>query len=105
MFSKLKKRWNITSNFQLGIILLVFSITGYTALVIAKPVMTLIGLSQETTNVWLYRPLRILLIFPIYQVLIVAYGWLLGQFRFFWEFEKKVLKRIGLGFLIKSSSS
>ncbi len=105
MFSKLKKRWNITSNFQLGIILLVFSITGYTALVIAKPVMTLIGLPQETTNVWLYRPLRILLIFPIYQVLIVAYGWLFGQFRFFWEFEKKMLKRMGLGFLIKSSSS
>ncbi|MEO2052565.1 MAG: DUF6787 family protein, partial [Allomuricauda sp.] len=28
-------------------------------------------------------------------------GSLLGQFRFFWAFEKKMLNRIGLGFLIK----
>ncbi len=104
MFTKLKKRWNITSNLQLAIILIVFSITGFTALLIAKPFMELIGLSQATTHPVLYRVLRILLIFPIYQVLIVAYGWLFGQFSFFWNFEKKILSRLGLGFLFKSDS-
>ncbi len=102
MFKKLKTRWNITSNLQLYIILFVFSITGYSALVIAKPLMNFIGLPQETTNPWIYRPLRILLVFPIYQVLIVGYGWLFGQFSFFWNFEKKMLKRMGFGKVFKS---
>lgn len=105
MFKKLKERWKITSNFQLFIILLVFSITGYSALVIAKPVMNFVGLPKETTNPWIYKPLRILLIFPIYQVLIIAYGWLFGQFLFFWNFEKKMLKRMGLGKIFKSLNS
>ena len=92
---KLKKRWGVTSNWQVIIILIVFSITGYTSLIIAKPFLDLIGLSQETTNPWIYRPLRILLIFPLYQLLIVAFGWLFGQYEFFWNFEKKMLCRIG----------
>ncbi|NVK51545.1 MAG: diacylglyceryl transferase [Flavobacteriaceae bacterium] len=92
---KLKKRWGLTSNWQVLIILLVFSITGYTSLLIAKPILNLVGLSQETTNPWIYRPLRILLIFPFYQILIVVFGWLFGQFEFFWSFEKKMLRRIG----------
>ena len=98
---KLKKRWGIDSNWQVMVIILVFSVTGYTSLLIAKPALTLVGLSQEATNPWIYRPLRILLIFPIYQVLIVLFGWLFGQFKFFWNFEKKMLRRLGLGFLLK----
>ncbi|GGH00007.1 hypothetical protein GCM10011416_18130 [Polaribacter pacificus] len=98
---KLKKRWGLKSNKQVLIILLVFSITGYSSLVIAKPILELVGLNQESTNPWIYRPLRILLIFPFYQFLIVAYGWLFGQFDFFWAFEKKMLKRIGFARFIK----
>jgi len=97
--NKLKERWGITSNFQVIVIFIVFAITGYSSLFIAKPILELIGLHQETTNPWIYRPLRILLIFPFYQVLIVFYGWLFGQFKFFWEFEKKMLDKLGLKFL------
>ncbi|SEC33657.1 hypothetical protein SAMN05192540_2922 [Maribacter dokdonensis] len=101
---KLKERWEITSNFQLVIIFIVFAITGSSSVYVAKPFLNLIGLQQEnfSTAWWgspLYWFLRILLIFPFYQVLLVIYGWLFGQFRFFWAFEKKMLKRIGLGFL------
>ncbi|MGV6828070.1 MAG: DUF6787 family protein [Flavobacteriales bacterium] len=101
MFKKLKKRWNIKSNKDVIIILIVFSITGYTSLIIAKPILEFIGIHQHKTNPWIYRPLRILLIFPFYQILIVFFGWLFGQFKFFWEFEKKMLRRMGLGFLFK----
>lgn len=92
---KLKNRWGLTSNWQVVIILLVFSITGYSSLLIAKPIMDWIGLTEEATNPWIYKPLRLILIFPFYQVLIVMYGWIFGQFDFFWNFEKKMLKRIG----------
>jgi len=98
---KLKRRWGIDSNFQIVVIFIVFAITGSTAAKLAEPLTEFIGLERETTNVWLYWTARILLIFPIYQVLLVAFGWLFGQFRFFWNFEKKMLRRMGLGFLLK----
>jgi hypothetical protein len=50
----------------------------------------------------MYWPIRIALIFPIYQLTLPIAGFIFGQFKFFWEFEKKILKRIGLGFLFKS---
>ncbi|UNY98121.1 diacylglyceryl transferase [Zhouia spongiae] len=93
---KLKQRWNIKSNFQLFIIFLVFAITGSSAAKLAGPLMDLLHLTTENTNLWLYWFLRIVLIFPIYQVLLVFFGWLFGEFRFFWDFEKKMLKKMGI---------
>jgi hypothetical protein len=45
--------------------------------------------------------LRLLLIFPIYQILLVFVGFIFGQFSFFWEFEKKMLVRLKLGFIAR----
>lgn len=98
---KLKKRWGIDSNVQLVVIFFVFAITGSTAAKLAEPVTAFMGIEHDSTATWLYWTARILLIFPIYQVLLVAFGWLFGQFRFFWNFEKKMLNRLGLGFLFK----
>jgi uncharacterized phage infection (PIP) family protein YhgE len=93
--NKLKKKWGITSNYQIIIILLVFSITGSVAVWIAKPVLNLVGLDKEVVSPWLFWPIRIFIIFPIYQILIVIIGALFGQFKFFWAFEKKMLVRLG----------
>ena len=93
--NKLKEKWGITSNFQIIIILLVFSITGSIAVVITNPVLKLIGLDKYLVSPWIFWPIRIFIIFPIYQVLIVIIGALFGQFKFFWAFEKKMLVRFG----------
>lgn len=103
---KLKHRWGINSTFQLIIICIVFSITGSSAIFVAKPFLEWIGMDRSNFqevwwSSWIYWTLRILLIFPFYQVLLVLYGWLFGQFHFFWNFEKKMLSRMGLGFLFK----
>lgn len=101
---KLKERWGIESNWAILAILIVFAINGSFAAWVAKPVTNFLGLSQETVTPWLYWPLRILLIFPIYQLTLPLVGWLFGQFKFFWNFEKKFLSRIGLGFLFKDEA-
>ena len=93
--NRLKEKWGITSNFQIIIILLVFSITGSIAVWIAKPVLNLVGLDKEVVSPGLFWPIRIFIIFPIYQILIVIIGALFGQFKFFWAFEKKMLVRLG----------
>lgn len=98
---KLKKRWGITSNIQIILILIVFAINGSFAAWVADPVTNLIGLEKGTVSGWIYWPLRILLIFPIYQLTLPVVGFVFGQFRFFWNFEKKFLSRLGFGFLFK----
>ena len=100
---RLKKGWGITSNIQLFLILLVFAINGSFAAWVAEPVTNFFGLTKESISSWIYWPLRILLIFPIYQVTLPIVGFLLGQFKFFWDFEKKFLRKIGLGFLFKKN--
>ncbi|WP_343762415.1 DUF6787 family protein [Gangjinia marincola] len=92
---KLKERWGISSNWQLVIIFIVFGITGSLSAKLAEPLTHLIGLDQEHISGWIYWPVRILLIFPIYQLLLVFFGWMFGQFNFFWTFEKKMFRRLG----------
>ena len=101
---KLKQRWGITSNVQIILIFIVFAINGSFAAWVANPVTEFIGLDKETTNGFIYWPLRILLIFPIYQLTLPIVGFLFGQFKFFWNFEKKFLSRLGLGFLFKENN-
>lgn len=93
---KLKERWGIDSNFQLAVIFVVFAVTGSSAAKLAAPLTHLIGIHQDTTSGFIYWPIRILIIFPVYQVLLVLFGWLFGQFKFFWNFEKKMLHRLGI---------
>ncbi len=81
-------------------IFIVFAITGSVSGRLAGPFTELIGLSSENVNPWIFWTARIVLIFPIYQILLVLFGWCFGQFGFFWNFEKKMLRRMGLGFLI-----
>lgn len=102
---KLKQRWGIESNWQIIAILIVFSLNGSFAVWVAEPVTALFGLSSDTTNPWIYIPLRILLIFPIYQITLPIVGWFFGQFKFFWNFEKKIFTRMGLGRFFKDKNN
>lgn len=92
---RLKEKWGITSNFQFIIILIVFSVTGSIAVWVAKPILELVGLDKSAVTPWIFWPIRIAIIFPVYQVMIVVIGALFGQFKFFWAFEKKMLVRLG----------
>jgi len=93
-----KERWNITSNTQMVVILVVFAITGSSSALLSKPILAVFGIIKGDVSNWIYYPLYILLIFPVYQVLLISFGFLFGQFKFFWAFEKKMLKSLGFGF-------
>jgi hypothetical protein len=92
---KLKQRWNIDSNGQLFVVFLVFAITGSSSAKLAVPLTEFFEITKEM-GWYIYWPFRILIIFPIYQVLLVFFGWVFGQYDFFWNFEKKMLRRVGL---------
>ncbi|ATA89530.1 DUF6787 family protein [Capnocytophaga stomatis] len=91
MLEKLKKRWNVTSNTQVWLILITFTITGSLSAKVSRPFCDYIGLDFNELNPVLAWILRLIIILPIYQIILLIVGTLLGQFRFFWEFEKKML--------------
>jgi hypothetical protein len=92
---RLKEKWGITSNLQITIIFIVFAITGSTAAYLSKPFTNFVGINKENFGAF-YLPVRLIAIFPIYQVLLVFIGAIFGQFTFFWNFEKKMLYRMKL---------
>lgn len=104
---KLKRRWGISSTWQIILIIIVFGLTGSSSVFVAKPILEMMGFERMNfaADFWwggfTYYFLRIILIFPLYQVLLVLYGWIFGQFKFFWSFEKNMLERMGFSRLMK----
>ena len=101
MKSKLIKIFKVKDFNQLIIIFIVFGITGSLSVVLGKYVLINI-FGESFLNNDYYWLLRLILIFPIYQVLLIIIGALFGQFRYFWEIEKKILIKMKL---IKSTRS
>jgi hypothetical protein len=86
---KMQQRWQVENLWQVGLILLTFTLTGSTVVYLRKGLFYVLGYNGETAF-WLKAITYLLFIFPAYQSLILVYGSLLGQFKFFWEKEKKL---------------
>jgi hypothetical protein len=91
-WQKLKIKWGIESDWQMTIIFVVFAITGSTSVKVARPILEFIGVN-DSLPWYAYWPLRIIIILPVYQILLIVFGTLLGQYKFFLAFEKKMLGR------------
>ena len=101
IFKKLEHKWILTYRWEMIRVFIVFAITGSSSVFVGRPIMKIIGITKENLNPFIYWILFIIIGLIFYQVLLVSFGWLFGQFNFFWEFEKKMLKRFGLGKIIK----
>ena len=93
MLEKLKQRWNIQSNFQVIIILIVFAITGSTTVYLKRIIFDLIHITSET-HLLIKIPMYIIVVLVVYNLLLLVVGFVFGQFRFFLEFEKKFFSRM-----------
>ena len=90
---KLKTKWEIKSDFQMVIVFIVFAITGSSSVKLADPLMNILGIPSDM-NLWIWIPLRILIVLPVYQIMLLVIGTAFGQFRFFFNLQKRWL-RIG----------
>jgi hypothetical protein len=90
---KLKKRWGVKNAWQVLVILLVFACTGFTILFLKKPIYWVLGFDSQTPT-WQRVVAWIVLILPLYNVLLLAYGFVFGQFRFFWLFVNRLFGRL-----------
>ncbi|MEJ6791399.1 MAG: hypothetical protein QNK89_01310 [Lacinutrix sp.] len=97
LFKKLEKKWIVNQRWEIIRIFIVFAITGSSSVLIGRPIIKFIGITKENLNVFVYWFLYIIIGLVFYQILLVTIGYLLGQGQFFWKFEKKMLRRFGLG--------
>ncbi len=83
-------RWKVEDIQQVLLILVVFSLTGSSVVLIRPVIFHWVGVTAETSTLtrWLWY---IGFIIPTYQLLLLGYGWLFGQFHFFARRYQKIL--------------
>jgi hypothetical protein len=94
---KLKLKWGFNSYWQVLLVCLVFALAGSSILWVKQPIFDLFGYGPEDKagkKVFVY----LIFVFPLYQAFLLIYGFLLGQFKFFWEKEKKLAALIARPF-------
>ncbi|MFV0541572.1 MAG: DUF6787 family protein [Aestuariibaculum sp.] len=99
IFKKLEHKWVLQYRWEMIRVFIVFAVTGSTSAYIGRPILQFWGI--ENLNPFIYWVLFIIVGLIFYQILLVSFGWLFGQFKFFWEFEKKMLGRMGFKRFIK----
>jgi len=105
-FKKLEGKWITEYRWEIITIFIVFALTGSSSVRIAKPILETVGFTPSLFpdgffGGFFYWIIRIIIILPLYQILLIVFGALFGQFKFFLAFEKKMLRRMGFAKWIK----
>ena len=87
----LKDKWNIENNLDFILIMLVFSFAGMGISFLRPPIFHFLGITHQTP-LWIKIAIYVPLIPPLYQINLLIFGFCLGQFDFFWEKEKRIIR-------------
>jgi len=96
VLQKIIDKFHAKSFKHLIIIFLVFALSGSVSLFMSSSILTAINLKELINFYPLYLLVRIILLIPIYQLVLIIIATLFGEFRYFWNFEKKFFKRLRL---------
>jgi formyltetrahydrofolate-dependent phosphoribosylglycinamide formyltransferase len=94
MFQRMQEKWGISGT-QFWVIFIAFGLTGTTTAIITRYITQWIGFTPETFLLWKILVRIAILIFG-YQFILLVFGALLGQWGFFWKYEKKLLQKLGI---------
>jgi len=96
----LKERWNLKSDRHGVLIMMVFAITGFSILFVKDPVFKLMGYYNLEKGLWKVLA-YIGIMYPLYQLLLITWGTLFGEFKFFSWMLKKMNSRFVRPFIRK----
>jgi hypothetical protein len=97
---KLEQRYGIKGWWQISIIFIVFAVTGSSSMILGRYILSSMGITEDTE--WYIRiPLKIFLVFFVYQFLLIIFGTIAGQFKFFWNMELRILNFVLKPFGVK----
>ena len=90
---KLKTRWGVKNNRAAALILLVFAITGSLSVKVIKVIEHWLGI-DSSSGFGIKLVSFIVLVLPVYNLLLLLIGSLLGQHQFFKNFIVKFFRRL-----------
>jgi len=96
--NKIRNLFKVETNLQLLKVNVVFAATGTVSIYFAGIIINFLGLDLYILGDFFYWVLRIILLIPVYQVLLIVIGSIFGEFKYFWRIEKKMLSRLGVKF-------
>ena len=91
MFEKLRQKWKVNV-LQLVLILSTFAIGGSLTGYAAKKIMNALAVEAD----WLWTVIYILLVTIIWPIMVLIISIPFGQFRFFYNYTRKLGQKIGL---------
>jgi formyltetrahydrofolate-dependent phosphoribosylglycinamide formyltransferase len=94
MFNRLREKWGVTPR-RFWVIFIAFGLTGTTAAILTRYITGWLGFDETTHWGWKLA-LRLGMLLIGYQILLLMYGALLGEFAFFWKYERKLLEKLGI---------
>ena len=94
MFKHLQEKWGVSTR-QFWIIFIIFGLTGTTTALLTRHITAWMGMDASTHWAWKILLQVSILLFG-YQFILLSYAALLGQWAFFWKYEKKLFRKLGM---------
>ena len=94
LLENLKKRFNARSITHLVIIFIVFFISGSLTVYLSFPIINFLEIYKYVNDFFLLFIIRLLIIFPLYQLILICVSIIFGELNYFINFEKKFLRKV-----------
>ena len=92
MINNLINFFGANSKLHLLKIFIIFGLAGSLSVILSEPLLQLVSIENYITNKFFYWLIRLILIFPIYQFVLIGLALVFGEFRYFKKFFTKFIK-------------
>ncbi len=72
-------------------IFIIFGLAGSLSVILSEPLLQLVSIENYISNKLLYWLIRLILIFPLYQFVLIGAALIFGEFRYFKKFLTKII--------------
>ena len=91
MINYLINFFGANSKLHLLKIFIIFGLAGSLSVVLSEPILQLVSIEKFISNKFFYWLIRLIIIFPIYQFVLIGVALVFGEFRYFKKFFIKFI--------------
>ena len=92
MINNLVSFFGANSKYHLLKIFIIFGLAGSFSVILSEPLLQLVSIENFIPNKFFYWLIRLILIFSIYQFVLIGLALVFGEFRYFKKFFTKFIK-------------
>ena len=91
MINNLINFFGANSKIHLLKIFIIFGLAGTLSVVLSEPLLQLVSIEKFISNKFFYWLIRLILIFPLYQFVLIGVAFVFGEFTYFKKFFIKFI--------------